>query len=125
MLDLTQFFFGFTFVDFVFIQFAIVMLVCALFMNTAEEYLPAAVRQFVRYGKFSYKGQTDKFISLLEVPKAWFKHFYAFAAIYAGLGGVLVVQVYFRGWKVPGIVVAFLDFVYGPNRIIQSRTSSV
>lgn len=104
-------------VDFIFISFTITMVIFSALINTIEPYLPISLRQSIRYGKFAYKGKDqDKFVSLLELPKSWFKHFYVFAAIYSTFAIVLVLLVYLRGWTVPGFVIGFLDLVYGFNR---------
>lgn len=121
MLDLTKLLFGFILVDFIFVHFIILMLVFGILMLSVEQYLPAALRQSVRYGKHAFTGQTDKLVSLLEVPKSWFSHFYVFAAAYATLGVTLVFYVYFQGGKAPAVVMSYLDFVYGPNRSVKGE----
>lgn len=93
------------------------MVIFSALINSIEPYLPVSLRQSIRYGKFAYKGNDqDKFVSLLEVPKSWFKHFYVFAAVYSTIAMILVVIVYLRGSPVPGIVLGFLDLVYGYDR---------
>lgn len=122
-MDIQHLFFGFTFVDFVFINFTVLMVVFGALMNSVEPYLPVSFRQSIRYGKFGIKDGKDKVVSLLEVPKSWFKHFYVFAAVYSTLACLLVLYVYLGAGRVPVIVSIFLDLVYGPGR--TEKVSSI
>ncbi|XP_063708132.1 polyprenol reductase [Culicoides brevitarsis] len=115
-------------VDLIFITFTITMVIFSALMNSIEPYLPVSIRQSIRYGKFAYTGKDqDKLVSMMEVPKSWFKHFYLFAAAYSAIAMFLVTFVYLRGMSVPGIVIGFLDLVYGFNRTekIDSTTTFV
>lgn len=121
MLDLTKFLFGLNLVDFIFINFFIVMLVSAILMLSKEDSLPRALRQSLRYGKHCYKGTNDALVSLLEIPKSWFKHFYLFAGAYSSIAALLVCYVYGIGGRPPIFVENFLDFVYGPQRVAKGK----
>lgn len=116
-MELPRLIFKINLVDFIFISFTITMVIFSVLINSIEPYLPVSIRQSIRYGKFAYKGKDqDKLVSLLEVPKSWFKHFYVFAAVYSTLGMLLTLLVYLRGSVVFGFVISFLDFVYGFER---------
>lgn len=92
------------------------MLFLSLMVNFFEQYLPNAIVQTFRYGKFSYTGKKS-FINYLEVPKSWFRHFYVIASLYTI--GILYVatNVYLFQLPVPENVNLFLDFAGSSNRI--------
>lgn len=121
MFDLSKLLFGFNLVDFVFIHFIILMLIFAILIHGFEQRLPNALRQWIHYGQHSFRGEGNKLIALTECPKSWFKHFYVFAAAYAGLGLMLVLHVYIFGGEVPQIVIQYLDLIYGPKRTSRGK----
>lgn len=105
----------------VFIIFTITIALLGSLINLIEEKLPAFLRQSFRYGKHSHRGKEDKLVSKLEVPKSWFKHFYIFAFIWAGLALSLVIKGFIYNATAPEWVLLFLDFVAGgrSNRRVQ------
>ncbi|KAH8333512.1 polyprenal reductase [Drosophila kikkawai] len=82
-------------------------------MTFLEKYLPNSIRQSFRYGKHSFKGETDPLVAWLEVPKSWFKHFYIFAVVWSWLGFFLLVSTVRDQREAPEYVLRFLDFMGG------------
>ncbi|KAH8281467.1 hypothetical protein KR054_000827 [Drosophila jambulina] len=82
-------------------------------MTFLEKYLPNSIRQSFRYGKHSFKGETDPLVAWLEVPKSWFKHFYVFAIAWSWLGFFLLVSTVRDQREAPEYVMRFLDFMGG------------
>lgn len=91
-------------------------------MNLVEDYLPVSIKQMFRYGKHSYCGdRADKFIKRIEIPKAYFRHFYIFAIIWSWLGLLLATSVYFYELVPPKVIVKYFDMSCGRDRLIESK----
>ncbi|XP_055533611.1 polyprenol reductase [Wyeomyia smithii] len=108
-------------INFLFVQLIVIIVLLGSLIATIERLLPTAISQTFRYGKHAYKGPQDRFVSLLEVPKAWFKHFYIFAAIWSLAGFYFMVNAYFAGRETPSYVLDFLDIMATTKR--TARTS--
>ncbi|ALC38902.1 CG7840 [Drosophila busckii] len=104
-----------------FIVFIITIVLFGSLMTLVESHLPNCIRQSFRYGKHSHKGQTDLLVSYLEVPKAWFSHFYVFAFGWSMLALYLITSCIWREQLAPECVLRFLDFMCGgrSNRSVQ------
>lgn len=92
------------------------IIIFGLLLNLFEKYLPTAVIQTIRYGKFAYKGEKDQLITKLEVPKEYFKHFYVFSTAYSSLVLIVMINIYVFGASVPLGFVQLLDFTVGVSR---------
>lgn len=77
-----------------------------------KNYFPASFFEVSAYGKLRKEIGSSRF----RLPKAWFRHFYTFGAIYTGIGVFLAVNVYVRGAPVPKYVLWWLDLLYGKDR---------
>lgn len=100
-------------VNTIFISFTLVILICGCLINLLESKLPTIIRQSYRYGKHQYKGNGDPLISKLEVPKAWFAHFYIFAFLWSLLAFYLVIKSILMQTVASSYILDFLDFVGG------------
>lgn len=109
------------FVDFVFIQFIVVITVLGALINLTEPYLPIIVLQTFRYGKYSYKGAPNRLVQLCEIPKSYFKHFYAAALLWSILVMYIVINTYVYGFKVSDSIIWSLDVICGSGRQVRSR----
>lgn len=107
-------------INFLFVQLFVLIVVLGGAIATVERYLPNAIRQSFRYGKHAFQGPQDRFTSLLEVPKSWFKHFYVFAAVWSVIGFYYMVNAYFMGRPTPGFVVDFLDIMATNRRTVKT-----
>lgn len=108
-------------INFLFVQLVVVIVVLGCLIATIERYLPTAVCQTFRYGKHAHKGPQDRLVSLLEVPKSWFKHFYVFAAVWSTAGFYLMLNAYFAGNVTPSYVIDFLDILGTTKRTVRSE----
>lgn len=89
-------------------------------INYFEKYLPIFIRQTFRYGKFAYNGKSS-FIKPVQVPKAWFKHFYVFAfGLTVFILGV-VVRTYIFHIPPPYWLVEYLNTACGDYRRSTSK----
>uniref|UniRef100_A0A182Q3C7 Polyprenal reductase n=1 Tax=Anopheles farauti TaxID=69004 RepID=A0A182Q3C7_9DIPT len=107
-------------INFLFVNLIVTVVVLGGLLATIEKHLPVAIRQTFRYGKHALKGTPDRLVSLLEVPKAWFKHFYVFAAVWAVAGFTVMMQTYVTGQPAPDYVIAFLDTMATNRRTVRT-----
>lgn len=98
----------------IFIALSFLMVFFGSLMSFLEPKLPTSVKQFFRYGKHGLnEKKKNKWVSLLEVPKAWFSHFYVFALVLSGWSMCLVVKVSVFHKDLPKFAELFLDYVGG------------
>ncbi|XP_055604673.1 polyprenol reductase [Uranotaenia lowii] len=107
-------------VNFLFVQLLVVVVLLGGLIATIEKHLPSAISQTFRYGKHAHKGPQDRLVSLLEVPKSWFKHFYLFAALWSGAGFYFMINTYLGGKPVPEHVTDFLDIMATSRRSVKT-----
>ncbi|XP_040170483.1 polyprenol reductase-like [Anopheles arabiensis] len=72
--------------SFLFVNLIVTIVVLGGLLATIEKHLPTAIRQTFRYDKHALKGSSDRLVSLLEILKARFIHFYVFAALWSVAG---------------------------------------
>ncbi|XP_030556806.1 polyprenol reductase [Drosophila novamexicana] len=113
----------------IFIVFIVTIVLLGSLMTLVESHLPNCVRQSFRYGKHSHKGETDALISHLEVPKAWFSHFYIFAFGWSLLALYFISSSILTQTAAPEYVLRFLDFMCGGRTqrqvLVDSNTAFI
>lgn len=103
-------------IDFMFINFSLLLVFVGALLNFLEPHLPLFLTQSFRYGKHESKGEKSALVCLLEAPKSWFKHFYIFAlgwsvfALYLTLKGIIL------KCTAPEFVLDALDFLGGTSQ---------
>ncbi|XP_052896600.1 polyprenol reductase [Anopheles moucheti] len=107
-------------INFLFVNLIVTVVVLGGLLATIEKHLPTAIRQTFRYGKHALKDTPDRLVSLLEVPKAWFKHFYVFAAVWALAGFAVMMGTYISGKPAPEYVISFLDTMATNRRMVRT-----
>lgn len=108
----------------VFIIFIITIVLLGGLMTLVESHLPNSIRQSFRYGKHSHKGETDALVNRLEVPKAWFSHFYVFAIAWSLLALFFISTVILNQREAPEFVLRSLDFLCGGRSHRQAHVDS-
>lgn len=106
-------------VNTIFVGFAIVIIIFGGLLSRKEAALPAFIRQSFRYGKHGYKGTIDPWMRKLEVPKAWFAHFYVFAFAWSSTGLYLILKSVLLQQPAPELVLRFLDLVGGGSNNVK------
>lgn len=110
-------------INFLFAQLIVIIVLLGGLIATIEKYLPSLISQTFRYGKHAHKGPQDRLVSLLEVPKSWFKHFYVFAALWSAAGFYFMVNTYLVGQPAPSYLIDFLDVMATTKRTARSKTN--
>lgn len=113
------------FVDTLFIYLSLSIVLCALLINLSEDYLPTIIVQTFRYGKHAYDGIPNKMVTQCEIPKAYFKHFYVFAAVWSCVMFALATLVYVAEWPIAGWLLAALDALCGTERQARGNTCPI
>lgn len=108
-------------INILFIQLTFVIVVLGSLMTLIEKHLPTAIRQTFRYGKHSCKEKSDKLVELIELPKAWFSHFYVFAVLWSWGSLLLAVSVYFFQYQPHSYLISYLDLSCGDDRKAESK----
>lgn len=108
-------------INLLFMQLTFVIVILGSLMTLIEKYLPTSVRQMFRYGKHANKGESDKLVEMIELPKAWFSHFYVFAIVWSWGSFILAVSVYFYEHQPHHLLVSYLDLSCGSDRAPESE----
>ncbi|KAK5643117.1 hypothetical protein RI129_006962 [Pyrocoelia pectoralis] len=91
-------------------------------INAFEKYLPVIFSQVLRYGKMSHRG--DPIFKFLQVPKAWFKHFYLYSFLLSILSLVSLTAIFIFKFEVPIFVYDVLDAIGGSFRLASISNTS-
>lgn len=83
--------------DFIFLSLAFAVTFTGVIINNFEKYVPAFVIKGYRYGSFAYQGSDANFLHVIEIPKAYYRHFYLFSALFSASMLSYMCLVYFFG----------------------------
>lgn len=84
-----------------------------------ENKLPTFFLKNFRYGKFSIKNKTSKLA--VDVPKSWFRHFYALGLCIYAYGFYMITSTYIFDSKVPKWIIELLNATCGQDRVATSE----
>ncbi|XP_026466396.1 polyprenol reductase-like [Ctenocephalides felis] len=112
-------------IDAIFIQFALVIVIFGNLLHLLEPYVPVCIRQGFRYGKFGYNGNACAWVSWIEIPKSYFKHFYISSTFCSFFALCIAMYVYCFNGVTPEWFLGFLNFWCCSERVATvSRTST-
>lgn len=104
--------------------FTAFMLVFGGLVNYLEAFLPPIITQAFKYGKTATQS-THGIIKAIQLPKAYFLHFYVFAVIYIPALLYISVSVYLLESPAPKWLMSGLDFCCTAQRISGTGAESV
>ncbi|CAD0199026.1 unnamed protein product [Chrysodeixis includens] len=81
--------------DFIFLSLAFAVTFTGVIINNYEKYVPAFIIKGYRYGSFAYQGTEANFLQAIELPKAYYRHFYLFSSLFSSLTLFYMFVVYF------------------------------
>lgn len=67
--------------EFIFLSLAFTVTFTGVLISKYENHLPAFVIKGYKYGSFAYQGSGGNFLQIIEIPKAYYRHFYLFSSI--------------------------------------------
>lgn len=108
-------------INILFMQLTFVVVILGTLVTLIEKYLPTSIRQMFRYGKHAHKESSDKLVEKIELPKAWFSHFYVFAVFWSWIWFILAVSIYFFDHQPHQYLIAYLDLSCGSDRAAESK----
>ena len=112
-------------INILFMQLTFVIVILGTLMNLIERYLPTVIKQTFRYGKYAHKENSDKLVEKIEIPKAWFSHFYVFAIFWSWGWLIITVSVYFYDYQPHQyLIISYLDFSCGNDRKAESKRTN-
>lgn len=91
--------------EFIFLSLAAAATFTGVLISKYENHLPAFVIKGYKYGSFAYQGSEANYLQVIEIPKAYYRHFYLFSS---------VLSVVTLGYM---FMVYYLD--YGVHRFVQ------
>ncbi|XP_053600188.1 polyprenol reductase [Plodia interpunctella] len=86
--------------DIIFLGLAFTVTFTGVLINNFEKHVPAFIIKGYRYGSFAYKGSEANFLQLIEIPKAWYRHFYLFSSLFGAATLSYMIFVYYCGHNV-------------------------
>lgn len=102
------------------------LIICSILLEVlpmrSEWMLTKIVNHIYLYGKLSSTEFT--LLSVLNVPKSWFRHFYFVASIWASCGLYLILNTYALDVQCPERVYNILDTLHGSQRAVKGNVSS-
>lgn len=87
-------------IDFIFLNLAFAVTFTGVIINNYEKYVPAFIIKGYRYGSFAYQGSEANFLQVIEIPKAYYRHFYLFSTLFSAAMLAYMFMVYFFGFNV-------------------------
>lgn len=81
--------------EFIFLNLAFTVTFTGIIINNYEKYVPAFIIKGYRYGSFAYQGSEANFLQVIEIPKAYYRHFYLFSSIFSTAMLFYMFMVYF------------------------------
>lgn len=83
--------------EFIFLSLAVAVTFTGVLISKYENHLPAFVIKGYKYGSFAYQGSGGNFLQIIEIPKAYYRHFYLFSSVLSVLTlGYMFLVYYFH-----------------------------
>ncbi|PZC83430.1 hypothetical protein B5X24_HaOG207813 [Helicoverpa armigera] len=112
-------------IDFIFLNLAFAVTFTGVIINNFEKYVPAFIIKGYRYGAFAYQGSDANFLQVIEIPKAYYRHFYLFSTLFSASMLSYMVVVYFFGATVSFPVHFVLKVLLQENEPSVSVTAAL
>ncbi|XP_022124057.1 polyprenol reductase [Pieris rapae] len=97
--------------DLGFLSLAFMVAFTGFLINHYEKHVPAFIIKGFKYGAFAYQGSGANYLQIIEVPKALYRHFYAFSSIFSISTLVYAVLVYYYEFTVHKYLLFILKLI--------------
>lgn len=101
--------------EFIFLSLAVAVTFTGVLVSKYENHLPAFVIKGFKYGSFAYQGSGGNFLEIIEIPKAYYRHFYLFSSVLSVLTLGYMFMVYYLGIGVHRYVQFALKLILEQN----------
>lgn len=98
-------------IDLIFLNLAFFATFTGVLINNYEKYVPAFIIKGYKYGAFAYQGSDANYLRALELPKAYYRHFYLFSSVFSLATLFYMISVYFLGASMNSYVPIVLKFL--------------
>lgn len=98
-------------VDLGFLSLAFMVAFTGFLINHYEKHIPAFIIKGFKYGAFAYQGSGANYLQIIEVPKALYRHFYAFSSVFSIITLVYAVLVYYYEFTVHRYFIFMLKLI--------------
>ncbi|XP_045459431.1 polyprenol reductase [Melitaea cinxia] len=97
--------------DLGFLSLALTVAFTGFVINNYEKHVPAFIVKGYKYGSFAYRGNEANFLQIIEVPKALYRHYYAFSTVFSAVTLIYALLVYYFEFSVHGYIVFALKLL--------------
>ncbi|CAH0717475.1 unnamed protein product, partial [Brenthis ino] len=97
--------------DLGFLSLAFTVAFTGFVINHYEKHVPAFIIKGFKYGSFAYQGSGANYLQIIEVPKALYRHFYAFSSVFSGVTLLYAFFVYCFEFSVHRYIVVILKLL--------------
>ncbi|XP_026765432.2 polyprenol reductase [Galleria mellonella] len=111
--------------DIIFLGLAFAATVTGVLINNFEKHVPPFIIKGYRYGSFAYKGSDANFLQLIEVPKAWYRHFYLFSSLFGVITLTYMTSVYYFNLTVNKFFTILLRLLLEQDEPTVSVTAAI
>ncbi|KAJ2950812.1 hypothetical protein O0L34_g9082 [Tuta absoluta] len=82
-------------IEFIFLSLAVTVTFTGILITKYEKHVPAFIIKGFKYGSFAYQGAGGNFLEAIEIPKAYYRHFYSFSSLLSIATLCYMVMVYY------------------------------
>ncbi|XP_045492288.1 polyprenol reductase [Colias croceus] len=111
--------------DLGFLSLAFTVSCTGFLINHYEKHVPAFIIKGFKYGAFAYQGSGANYVQLIEIPKALYRHFYAFSSIFSVVTLFYAVIVYNFEHSVSKYVVFMLKLILEQDEPAVSASAAI
>ncbi|XP_059060157.1 polyprenol reductase [Achroia grisella] len=111
--------------DIIFLGLAFTATITGVLINNFEKHVPPFIIKGYRYGSFAYKGSDANFLQVIEVPKAWYRHFYLFSSVFGVATLAYMILVYYFNFTVNHFFTIILRLLLEQDEPAVSATAAV
>nr|BAM18037.1 similar to CG7840 [Papilio xuthus] len=94
--------------DLIFLGLAFMVTFTGFLINNFEKHVPVFIIKGYRYGSFAYRGSGATYLQMIEIPKAYYRHFYSFSSVFCVATLTYTILVYFFNLNVSSLIVFML-----------------
>ncbi|CAK1578003.1 unnamed protein product [Parnassius mnemosyne] len=111
--------------DLIFLSLAFMVTFTGFLINNFEKHVPVFVIKSYRYGSFAYQGSGANYLQMIEIPKAFYRHFYFFSSVFSTATLAYMVLVYYLNFNVNSYIVFVLRILLEQDESAVSASAAI